>query len=102
MAKRRTIAVLILVTVFSVSSYTHSGTNDAAPDVCENISKWLEVGSSLELIVLLCSITEGYAPVPLEFNDASRQQDEAAITQSDLPEKIKQHLLLLLAVWGME
>ena len=99
MPRRGTIAALILVTCLSAAPYAHSDANEPIPDVCENIQNWLVKGSSLDLIVILCSITEGDSPVQVEHGDDSNPEYESEINQSDVPEDVKTTLLLLLSFW---
>ena len=100
MSKRGTIAALALATCLSTFSYAHSAPNEPVPVACENLGEWSFSGFLVDLIELVCSVTDAGDPLSIEHGNDSNQEYESAIQQSDLPEEVKQHLLLLLALWS--
>ena len=100
MSKRGAIALLVLVACLAASSLLHADSGGPVPVACEDINAWLSSGVPLSLVEFVCTVIDEGHPVNIELVDVSNQEYESTIRQSEVPEDIKQHLLLLLALWS--
>ena len=82
---------------FSTSSYAQSDSDDLSVVACLSVQDLLS-GPSLELVVLLCSISEGDAPVLVEHVDESIEQKKSEMQLVDTPVDTKHQLSLWMAL----
>ena len=100
MVRRSATALCFLVILISSSP---SSAQLEIEDVCENVHQWVSVSLPAGFLDLLCTVDESGDPVGIELSLSGETEEivvngQEAVESSDLPEEVKQDLLLLILV----